>query len=152
MSKYRFALFVAVSIVTGFVVGVIGASLFWLNFNGRFNMSNLSSRTQADIVTKVAVLERLRGDKYHEGVKMIETLLDGDLVTAGALVRNGYKLNSNAQRAIELECKARVVSGYEPADKTIRSSVQEAFRLFSADSGGISAQPVTPVDANNGLN
>jgi len=49
MSNYRFALIVAVSVVIGIVIGVTGASLFWSKFNGESNMSNLSSRTQADI-------------------------------------------------------------------------------------------------------
>ncbi|EEF26271.1 conserved hypothetical protein, partial [Ricinus communis] len=46
-----------------------------------------------------------------------------------ALARDGTKFNANTGRALAIEFKARVASGYRPTDENVHNSVQEAFRL-----------------------
>jgi hypothetical protein len=116
------------------VVGVVGASWFWLNFNAQFTNYGFVVRTEADIVTKVAVLEHIRAGRIADATNLLETLLDGDLIGAGALARDGAKFNANTRRAAALEYQARAKSGYAPTDEGVRSAVQEAFRLLPATS------------------
>ena len=72
--------------------------------------------------------------------------MEGDLIGAGALARAGYKFSANARRAAALELRERKLSGYEPADPTVRAAVQEAIRLLpTADVGG--AQAIAAGDA-----
>ncbi|MEO7324754.1 MAG: hypothetical protein ABIW82_07995 [Dokdonella sp.] len=129
------------------IVGVSGASWFWLNFNAQFTNYGFVVRTEADIVTKVAVLEHIRAGQISDATKLLETLLDGDLIGARSLARDGTKFNANTRRAVALELQARAVSGYAPADENVRNAVQEAFRLLPAPSEGAAAQLAVPGDA-----
>lgn len=122
------------------VVGAGGASWYWLNFNAQFNNYGLVVRTQADIVTKVAVLEYIHAGRVSDATHLLETLLDGDLISASALMRDGNKFNSSTGRAVALESKARVASGYRPADKNVYNAVQEAFRQVPGAIEGSAAQ------------
>jgi hypothetical protein len=129
MNKRVVIVTATIGVVVGLTIGVIGASWFWTKFNAEFTNSGFILRTQSDIVTKVAVLSALRAGHNEDGIKLLETLLDGDLIGAGALARDGAKFSSNARRAVEVEYRAREASGYEPTDPTVRTAVQEAFRL-----------------------
>lgn len=143
MKKRWSALIALVSLV----VGVVGASRYWLNFNAQFTNHGLVVKTEADIVTKVSVLEHIRAGRIKDATKLLETLLDADLITAGALAQNGTKFNANTRRAVGLEYHARVASGYEPGDQNVRNTVQEAFRLLPATTDNAAAQPTAPGDA-----
>ena len=143
--KKRWVALIAFASLT---LGGAGASWFWLNFNAQFMKAGLVTRTEADIVTKVAVLEHLRAGRITNATNLLETLLDSDLIGAGALVRDGTKFNANTRRAAGREFQARAVSGYIPADENVRRAVQEAFRIVPAASdGATAAQPVAPGDA-----
>jgi len=142
--KKRWAALIA---LVSLVVGVAGASWFWLNFNAQFTNHGLAARTEADIVTKVAVLEHIRGGRIKDATNILETLIDGDLMTAGAIAQDGTKFNANTRRAIGLEYQARVASGYEPTDQNVRNAVQEAFSLLSDTAASAAAQPTAPGDA-----
>lgn len=144
MKKHWVALIGLVSLV----VGVAGASWFWLNFNAQFTNHGLAVRTGADIVTRVAVLEHIRAGRIKDATSLLETLLDGNLITAGALAQDGTKFNANIGRAVGLEYQARVASGYEPADQNVRNAVEDAFRLLpAAAASSAAAQPTAPGDA-----
>ncbi len=123
--KIRWVILIA---VLSLVVGAGGASWYWTNFWSGFVRTGLVSRVEADLATKVAVLERLRAGKIEEAIRIQEILLDGDLIGAGALARDGTKFNANSRHAVELEAKARTASGYQPNPST-RDAVQEALRL-----------------------
>lgn len=142
--KKRGAVLIA---LVSLVVGVAGASWFWLNFNAQFTNHGLAARTEADIVTKVAVMEHIRGGRIKDATNLLEILLDGDFITAGALAKNGTKFNANTRRAVELEYQARAASGYEPTAQNVRNAVQEAFRLLPATADSAAAQPTAPGDA-----
>ena len=147
MSKRRVILIACISAFVGIVVGAVCASQYWLNFNTGFMTSGLVLRTQADIIAKVAVLEHIRAGRLEEGTVLLETLLDGDLIGAGALARDGAQFNSNARRAVELERRARLVSGYQSPNPTVRAAVQEAFRLIPEAADKTGAQPGAAGDA-----
>jgi hypothetical protein len=120
--------------LVSFIVGVVGASWFWLNFNAQFTNYGFVVRTEADIVTNVAVLEDIRAGRIADATNLLETLLDSDFIGAGALARQGTKFSASTRRAAGLEYQARAKSGYAPTNEDARSAVQEAFRLLLATS------------------
>jgi hypothetical protein len=89
MSTRRVAMIAAISALAGLVVGAVSASWYWFDSNGQFMTSNLVLGTQADILAKVSVLEHMRAGRFEHATKLLETLLDGDLIGAGALARQG---------------------------------------------------------------
>jgi hypothetical protein len=121
---------IGVVAVAGFLVGVACASWYWLDFNAAFMTSGLVTRTQADIVTKVHVLEHLRSGRTEEAERNLEILLDGDLIGAAALAREGHTFSQKTRDAVTLEFRARQLGAYTP-DPAIQSSVAEAFRLLT---------------------
>lgn len=121
-------------------IGAGSASWYWTNFWSGFVRAGLVSRTEADLVTKIAVLERLRAGKVEEAMRIQEILLDGDLIGAGALAQEGVKFSANSRHAVELEAKARASGGYRP-DPRVRDAVQEAFRLVPVAKGDSSKTP-----------
>lgn len=137
---------VALIAILSLAVGVGAASWYWLNFNSQFNSYALIVRTQADIVTKVTVLEHIRAGRISDATRLLETLLDGDLIGADALARDGTKFNANTRHAVMLESEARAASGYRPTDENVHNAVQEAFRLIPGAVEDASAQPINPPD------
>jgi hypothetical protein len=141
MSTRRIATIAVISALLGLVVGAFAAYQYLLDFNAQFMSSGLVLKTQADLVTRVSVLEHLRAGRSEDAAKLLEALLDGDLISAGALARDGHKFSANTHRAVGLELRARKISGYQPADPNVREAVQEAFRLLPQGIGGTAAQP-----------
>ena len=129
MKKHRVAL-TAIALVS---IGAAGSSWFWLHFYGAFMASSYLTRTEADIVSKVAVLEHIRSGQITEATQLLETLLDGDLISAASLSRDGAKFTEKTSQALALAMKARQTSGYVAADEEVRSAVDEAFRLVTAE-------------------
>jgi hypothetical protein len=127
--KKRWVAFIA---VLSLALGVGCASWYWLYFYTQFKNYWLVARTQADIVTKVAVLEHIRAGRIPDATNLLETLLDGELISAAALALDGTKFTPNTGQAVALEMKARAVSGYAPIDEDVRGAIQDAFRLISA--------------------
>ena len=132
MSTRRMAIIAAVSALAGLVVGACGASWYLIGFNAQFMESNLALRTGSDIVSKVSVLEHLRAGRTEHAASLLEALLDGDLMTAGALAGVGHKFSPNAQRAAAVELIARQASGYQPIDPNVRAAVENALRLLAS--------------------
>lgn len=114
------------------LIGVGAASWFWLEFGRQFANHSLIVSREADIVTKVAILEHLRAGRAREASALLETLLDGDLIYVGVLSRQGAVFSAETVRAIGLEKKARELSGYFPKDQAVNNAVQEAFGLAPA--------------------
>ncbi len=112
--------------------GAGAASWFWRKFYGQIMNHALVTRTEADIVTKEAVLHRLRAGKAADALRLQESLLDGDLITAGVLAQDGAKFNANTRRAVQFEAAARAASGHAPANRDVGDAVAEAFRLVPA--------------------
>ncbi len=123
-----------------FAVGVGGASWGWMHFYSQTLLGALVANTEADLISKVGVLERLRAGKPDEALRLEEELLDGDLLTAAALAKQGAQFNANARRAVQTEAKARAASGYAP-DPRLRAAVQEAFVLVPAATGAAAPRP-----------
>ena len=127
--KMRWVALIALGSLT---IGMGAASWFWLNFYSQFINSGLTNRLGADIVTKVVVLEHIRTGKIAEATTLLETLLDGDLISAAGLAREGAKFSPSTARALAREAKARSLSGYRPIRNDLHNAIQEAFCLVSA--------------------
>lgn len=139
--KKRWILLIALG---SLALGAVGATWFWQSFYSQFINTAFITRTEADIITKVGVLERIRAGQIEDATILLETQLDGDLMGAGALARDGTRFSANTGHAVALEAKARAVSGYRPTDSNVRNAVQEAFRLVPTAATGTAAQPLAP--------
>jgi hypothetical protein len=126
------------------VIGFGGATLFWQSFYSGFINTTFVTRTEADIIMKVGVLERIRAGKIADAILLLETQLDADLISAGALVRDGTRFNDSTGRAVALEARARIVSGYRPIYDNVHHAIQEAFRLVPESTVATGVQHVAP--------
>jgi hypothetical protein len=137
----RLILVALLSTFAGIGAGALAASWYWLDLNASFMTSNLVLRIQTDLITRVKVLESLRTGNSKGATNLLEVLLDGDLIAAGALAREGHQFSENARHAVALALEARKVSGYEPSDPSVRAAVEEAFMLLSPRGHEGGAQP-----------
>jgi hypothetical protein len=144
MSTCRVTIIAALSALAGVAIGAFGASWYWTDFYARFMTYGLVARTEADIVSRVSVLEHMRAGRTEHATNLLEVLLDGDLIGAGALARDRHEFSANTRRAVALERRARQASGYEPADPNVRTAVHEALHLLSPSSGEGSGQTDAP--------
>jgi|GEM_PF-3716640 len=96
-----------------------------------FMSTNRAQQIQTDIVTKAAVLNHLRAGQTDSAAKLLEGLLDGDILAAGYLVRDGHTLNKNTIIAVEKERLAREVSGYESPNAAVAAEMKDAFQKIS---------------------
>jgi hypothetical protein len=142
MTTGRIIVVAITSVIAGLSIGVSGASWYWLNFNGQLTTSSFATRTQANIITKVAVLEQLRAGQPKDAERNLQQLLDGDLIAVAALGRDGHVFGPSLYNALALEQAARHVGAYAPTDADIEASVAEAFGLASP--GKITEIPSPP--------
>ena len=133
LNARRVTVITAISAVSGLLLGIFAASWYWLDFSANFTTSSLLLRTQADLITRISVLEHLRAGHAGNATRLLESLLDGDLIGAGALARDGHQFNANARLAVALELRLRRLSGYEPSDANVRAAVDEALSLLSVE-------------------
>ena len=137
---------VALAAIALVCVGVAVSSWFWAHFYGELMAISYRTRTEADLVSKVAVLEHLRSGRITEATQLLETLLDSDLVSAAALARDGAKFTQKANQALVLAMKARQTSGYVAANEEVRRAVDDAFRLVTAAAADGAASVSKPSD------
>lgn len=136
--KMRWVVVVALG---SLALGMGGATWYLQNAYSQLLISGAALRTEADIIINIHVLERIRAGKIAEATALLETQLDGDLISAAGFAREGARFHPNLARALALEAKARTLSGYQSASKDVHNAVQEAFCLVS---GAAEANP--PID------
>jgi hypothetical protein len=141
MNNRRAYLLYSISVMAGLVLGVIGASLFWLSFNAQFMTANLVHSTESQIITKEAVLEQLRAGRPEKAMSVLQSLLDGDFISAAALARDGHELSAPTLRAVAKEMEARRLSGYAPPDAKVAAFIEELAAVAER------AQQGAPADA-----
>lgn len=129
MIKSEVQLAAGFSAIFGIMMGVLGTAMVWMQTTSNFSRIGTSARTEADIVTKVELLEHLRSGRYDDATRQLEALLDKDLTGAAESARIGNVLSSDTLKALETERRARGVSGYKPVSADVSAAVQEAFRL-----------------------
>jgi hypothetical protein len=134
MSRRRVVLIASFSCLVGIAAGAVGASWYWERFYSEFIKYALAQRTQADIVTRVYVFQHIRAAEVQDATSNLENVLDSDFIAAAALARDGTKFNDNTRRAVEIERRSRIVSGYEPGTPGVKKAVQEAFHLLTDES------------------
>jgi hypothetical protein len=147
MIKSQVQLTASISVIFGILMGVLGTALVLMQTTSEFARSGAAARTEENIITKVELLEHLRSGRYIVATKQLEALLDKDLAGAAESAREGVVLSSNTLKALEIERKARGISGYEPVNSTVGDAVQEAFRQIPRPE--ISAQ--APISFRNDM-
>lgn len=111
------------------MIGVLGEAWVWMQTTSEFTRLGAVAKSEANIETKVELLEHLRSGRYNDAAKMLEELLDKDLTRAAESASVGIKFSSDTLKAIATERKARKISGYEPANSTVGVAIQNVFRL-----------------------
>ncbi len=129
MIKRQVVLIVSISGIFGIILGVLGMSLVWLQFEDTIPRLGALARTEANIVKNIALLEHLRSGRYADATNQVEAWLDNDLAGAGEYAHDGSEFSLTTLRAMESERKARLLSGYEPDNARVSAKVQAAFRL-----------------------
>jgi hypothetical protein len=130
----RTVIIAACSTIVGLVIGLCAASWYWLTFNSRWMTNADFSRTQTDLIERVALLENLRAGHPQDATKLLEELVDGDLLAAASLARAGYTFSANARQAAARELQARTQAGYAPVNPSVLSALEDAFRTFAVPS------------------
>ena len=127
--KSPMVLLASISVIFGIMMGVLGTAWVLMQTTAEFARNGAVANTEAGIVTKEVLLEHLRSGRYKDATRQIETSLDNDLAGAMIFARDGVEFSQNTLKAIEIERKARGISGYEPHNATVTVAVEEMFRL-----------------------
>ena len=138
-TKSQVQLTASISVIFGIMMGVLGTAMVWMQTTSDFTRTGAAAKAEANIVTKVELLEHLRSGRYQDATKQLEAMLDKDLTRAAESARDGIELSSDTLRALETERKARGISGYEPVSASDGAAVQEAFRLVPQSETGTQA-------------
>ncbi len=125
MSKPRAIVLVLISSVVGLIVG-FGASTW---FTSSFLDYAAATSAAASIVVDGAALSSLSSGDAGKAISLIQTRLDGDLITIGAEAKRGFTLTPQVKGAIARLKQLREASGYAPADPGVRELVQETLSL-----------------------
>lgn len=127
--KSPMVLLASISVIFGIMLGVLGTAWVLMQTTAEFARNGALANTEAGIVTKEVLLEHLRSGRYKDATRQIETSLDNDLAGAMVFARDGVEFSQNTLKAIEMERKARGLSGYEPHNATVTVEVEEMLRL-----------------------
>ncbi|QNM95437.1 hypothetical protein [Chitinimonas koreensis] len=136
---------VALSVLASLVLGAASASWFWLDFGTQFREPGVRLRAEADIVMKIAVLHQLRAGRAGDATYLLEKQLDGDLLYAATLARDGQPFGTSTGRAVARDMTARASAGRAPAED-VRDAVQQTFHLTLPPAAAVQAQPAASPD------
>jgi hypothetical protein len=142
MIKNRILLTASVSVIFGIMIGVLGTAWVWMQTTTEFAKVGALAKTEADIITKVDLLEHLRSGQYNDATKQLEALLDMDLIGAAEFAREGIEFGSDTLKALETERTARKISGYEPVSSTVGVGVHDVFSLVPQSKIAMRSTPI----------
>ena len=107
--------------------GLIIGALLTAWFMSRFLTSALAGGAVATVAVDGRALEYLHDGTPDAATGLLQSRLDGELLTIGWNVKDGYVLTPDAKKALLRVKRLRDVSGYEPADPAVRDAVREAL-------------------------
>lgn len=134
---------VALIALASLILGAASASWFWLDFGMQFREHGVRLRVESDIVMKIAVLHQLRAGRAGDATYLLEKQLDGDLLYAAVLAREGQPFGASTGRAVAKDMAARVAAGRAPAEN-VRDAVRQAFRLTLPSVAADPARAIIP--------
>jgi len=144
MIKSQVLLTASISVIFGIMIGVLGEAWVWMQTTSEFTRLGAVAKSEANIETKVELLEHLRSGRYNDAAKMLEELLDKDLTRAAESARVGIQFSPDTLKALETERKARTISGYEPVNSTVGGEIQDVFRLVPKSKMAWHGTTITP--------
>ena len=124
MPKHRSLMIAGVSGLAGLIIGAIAAAWFSSSFFGY----GMTTGALANVVVEGAALEKLHAGDIDGARRILDVHLDGELLTIGYAIDDGFKLPPNGASAIARIKRMREASGYVP-DPAIQSSVQAVLAL-----------------------
>lgn len=142
MIKRQVLLIASISGIFGIMMGVLGTAWVWMQTTVEFSRIGAVAKTEANIVTKVDLLEDLRSGRYNDAAMQLEVSLDKDLIRAAESARDGGEFGTDTLNALAAESRARRISGYAPVNANAGAAVQEAFRLAPQTEPGARATPI----------
>jgi hypothetical protein len=86
----------------------------------------------ATLVSDGAALQKIHSGDADAATQLLQIRLDGELITIGSEVRDGYRLTPQAKEALSRLKALRESSGYAPADPAVRAAVMQALSLGEA--------------------
>jgi hypothetical protein len=149
MIKSQVLLTASISVIFGIMIGVLGEAWVWMQTTSEFTRLGSVAKSEANIETKVELLEHLRSGRYNDAAKLLEELLDKDLTRAAESARVGIIFSSDTLKALDTERRARKISGYEPVNSTVGVAIQDVFRLVPQSGIAWHGTPIIPQDNNH---
>jgi hypothetical protein len=129
MSKARAIVLALASGVVGLVAGIAATAWFMSSF---LNYATGTSAV-ASIVVDGDALSTLSSGDTAGATRLLQSRLDGELITIAVETKQGFTLTPQAKSAIARLKQLRDSSGYVPSDPGVRQLVQETLALGVAD-------------------
>jgi hypothetical protein len=127
--KARTVLVPVVVGIVSLIAGVFATSWFMSRFIG----SMQSSRAVATLAVDGLALQDIHDGDSDAAARLLQIILDGELITIYWEVKDGYVLTPQTKKVISRIKRLRDSSGYEPSDPAVRDTVREVFSLGSTD-------------------
>jgi hypothetical protein len=118
-----------VAAMSGVVVGA------WVAFRFTMGMADVGvlTRAEADLAVGTRILQSLHSGEWKVAKELLETQLDGALITIDAYASQGAKLEPKTYERLEQIKRIRNDSAYQPSDPLVATTVERALRLRAAD-------------------
>jgi len=123
MKKRWVILIACLSLVGGFLSGANAGVRFWQ----RFDEAALETRLMADAKTRLAVLSALRNSNQDGAVRLLEALLDGDVIGIDGVIDNSSR-KSELLATLSRIAKYRASTNYRSVNGELASLVEQALR------------------------
>jgi len=125
--KGRATVIALVAGALGLAAGVVSTA--W--FMSRFLTYARATSSVATLVVDGATVKMLQSGDTNAATRLLQSRLDGELITIRSEVKAGYTLTPQGRKAIAQIRQLRESSGYEPADPEVRAAVHDALSLGS---------------------
>ena len=123
--KGRAIVIAALCAIAGLAVGVLLTA--WI-MSTLLNYAQTTSAV-ATLVSDGAALQKIHSGQPDAATRLLQIRLDGELITIGSAVKEGYRLTPQAREAISQLKALRESSGYAPEDPAVRGDVMQALSL-----------------------
>ena len=122
------------AILIGLLAGALGLAAgivctAW--FMSRFLTYAQGTSAVATLVVDGSAIRILQSGDIDAATRLLQSQLDGELITISSEVKAGYTLTPQGQKAIAQIRRLRESSGYEPSAPEVRAAVHDALSLGS---------------------
>jgi hypothetical protein len=119
---------VAVGVISTLIGAVLGGVLTF-RFTSTWLETPVLTNAEAELASGIGVLRRLHSNEFSTAELLVQSQIDGALITLDVLVRQGHTLSARTYERIDQLRRMRQEHPYESSEPVVAASARRALEI-----------------------